>query len=120
MSNEEQLELPGMEGVSYINRTAEFDAELVDIVKDRGERYGHPLDDFETACKIKDALRACPDPVIRHALTMIGVKMARLCTSPDHLDSIKDIAGYARTIAMILDERERRNSYAAIKRRTTT
>ena len=110
MSNEEQLELPGMEGVSYINRTAEFDAELVDIVKDRGEDYGHPLDDFQTASKIKEALKRCPDPIVRHALSMIGVKMARLCTNPEHLDSIKDIAGYARTIAMLLDERDRRGA----------
>jgi hypothetical protein len=40
---------------------------------------------------------------------MIGVKMARLCTTPDHLDSLIDIAGYARTIAMIHDERDRRD-----------
>ena len=108
MTTEKQMPLPGMEEVHYINRTAEFDAELVDIVKDRGEDYGHPLDDFETASKIRDALKRCPDPIVRHALSMIGVKMARLCTNPEHLDSIKDIAGYARTIAMLLDERDRR------------
>lgn len=106
--SEEQINHPGVAEVSYANRTTEFDSEVVKIVKDRGEDYGHPLDDFETANRIKDALRRCPDPVIRHALDMIGVKMARLCTSPEHMESIKDIAGYARTIAMLLDERDRR------------
>ena len=106
--SEEQLNHPGVAEVSYANRTTEFDAEVVTIVKDRGEDYGHPLDDFKTASKIKHALRHCPDPIVRHALEMIGVKMARLCNSPEHMESIKDIAGYARTIAMLLDERDRR------------
>ena len=40
---------------------------------------------------------------------MIAVKMSRLCNSPKHIDSIIDIAGYARTIAMILDKEEELN-----------
>jgi hypothetical protein len=40
---------------------------------------------------------------------MIADKMARLCHSPTHFDSWLDIAGYARTAVMMLDERERRD-----------
>jgi hypothetical protein len=90
-------------------RQRDFDTAVKTITKERGEAYGHPLDDFQIAADIKAALKSCKDPVVRHALAMIGVKMARLCTTPDHLDSLIDIAGYARTIAMIHDERDRRD-----------
>lgn len=99
----QQLELP------LGDRRQRFDAAVKTITKERGEAYGHPVDDFDIASRIKHALQPCKDPVVRHALEMIGVKMARLCTTPDHLDSLIDIAGYARTIAMIHDERERRD-----------
>ena len=99
----QQMELP------LGDRRQRFDAAVQTITKERGEAYGHPVDDFNTASQIKHALTPCKDPVVRHALEMIGVKMARLCHTPDHLDSLIDIAGYARTIAMIHDERERRN-----------
>jgi len=92
------------------DRRQRFDAAVQTITKERGDAYGHPVDDFDIAAQIKRALRPCKDPVVRHALEMIGVKMARLCTSPDHLDSLIDIAGYARTITMIHDERERRDA----------
>jgi hypothetical protein len=82
---------------------AQFDTRMRSITQERGKDYGHPADDFAIAHQIKDALRACPDPLIRHALEMISVKMARLCTSPGHLDSWIDIGGYARTAVMILD-----------------
>lgn len=72
--------------------------------------YGHPLDDFARASLIKYAVSACSHNEVRHALEMIGVKMSRLCHGPPFsLDSAIDIAGYARCIAMILDEEDRRN-----------
>lgn len=89
-------------------RTEEFDLALQVVTDERGATYGHPLDDFTIASKIKEAVQSCPHPQVRHALEMIGVKMARLCTTPSHTDSLIDIAGYARTIVMILDEEEKR------------
>jgi hypothetical protein len=97
------------------SKTKEFDAAIKTITQDRGASYGHPLDDFHTAQKIKAAVSACPHTEVRHALEMIGVKMARLCTTPSHTDSVVDIAGYARTIVMIIDEEEKRRG-----RRTKT
>lgn len=82
-----------------------FDDQIKTITERRGDAYGHPVDDFAKVSLIKSAVASCPDPEVRHALEMIGVKMARLCQSPTHLDSLVDIAGYARTIAMIHAER---------------
>ena len=90
------------------NRIEKFDTSIR-VVTDERSAYGHPLDDFIQVNMIKVAVSGCPDPAVRHALEMIGVKLARLVTTPDHIDSIIDIAGYARTIAMILDEREKRS-----------
>ena len=84
-----------------------FDDATQKITQARGEDYGHPKGDFARIAKLKEALSDCPHPEIRHALEMIAVKMSRLCNSPKHLDSIVDIAGYARTIAMIIDEEEK-------------
>lgn len=84
---------------------------VIDVAKlttERGRAYGHPLDDFKRVSAGKDVLAACPDPEVRHALEMIWVKMCRLVITPDHADSIDDIAGYAETIHMIHAERERR------------
>ena len=87
--------------------TSDFDDAIRTVTQDRGIEYGHPRSDFLRAQLIKQAVRDCPNPAVRHALEMIGVKMARLVFNPNHLDSVIDIAGYARTIAMILDEQER-------------
>lgn len=39
---------------------------------------------------------------------MICVKLARLIHSPDHVDSLVDIAGYARCACMIIDRAKER------------
>ncbi|MCA3247339.1 MAG: hypothetical protein ING29_12775 [Azospirillum sp.] len=81
----------------------EFDAAIQKVTQQRGAVYGHPAVDFARANTIKSALVDCKDPLVRHALEMIAVKMARLVQTPDHLDSLIDIAGYARTAAMCID-----------------
>jgi hypothetical protein len=92
--------------------TADFDAALQTVTQERGAVYGSPLDDFEIAQEIKAAVAACEDIAIRHAMEMIAVKLARLTHTPTHVDSIIDIAGYARTMVMILDERRHRDETA--------
>lgn len=87
-------------------RTQAFDEALKSVTQLRSADYGHPADDFAVASQIAHAVDDCPDPLVRQALRMIGCKMARLCHTPTHLDSIIDIAGYARTIVMILDKQE--------------
>ena len=86
-----------------------FDAALrgAALTTERGATYGHPLDNFRRIAALHEVIRECPDPEVRHALEQIAVKIARLVQTPMHVDSVVDIAGYARTIAMIYDERER-------------
>ena len=80
-----------------------FDAAIRQVTQQRGEVYGHPSDNFARIALIKDAVRDCPDPLVRHALEMIGVNMARLVETPYYQDGPIDIAGYARTIPMIIE-----------------
>lgn len=83
-----------------------FDEAMRDgsVTHERGEDYGHPFDDFSRSVQIKDALKDCPLPVLRHVLEMIGVKMARAVNDPYKLDTWIDIAGYARCAVMILEK----------------
>src|SRR5689334_9048258 len=84
--------------------------------KDRNDTYGHPLDDYTCTAALFTA-------VLRHAgklregaviepelaqLLMIQVKASRLAQNLRHRDSLVDIAGYARTIEMTIDERDTR------------
>jgi hypothetical protein len=85
--------------------TEKFDVAIQSITDDRMNIYGHPIDTFDNIAVLQLVVKRCPDPRIRHALEMICVKMVRLTTTPNHLDSIIDIAGYARTMAMILDKK---------------
>ena len=93
----------------------DFDDGIKRVTIDRGDIYGHPLTNFERIAHLKAGVAGCPDKAIRHALEMICVNMSRLVQTPDHDDSILDIAGYARTMAMILDEREKRDVSAETK-----
>ena len=100
----------GATPVAPPTRVEQFDTELATITQRRGSTYGHPLDTFGVAQQIKTAVRGCPDIECRNALEMIAEKMARLCATPDHVDGWVDIAGYARTALMVLDEREKRKT----------
>lgn len=84
---------------------ADFDAAIAKVTQDRGSIYGHPNDDFGKVVTMSSGIASCPDEKLAHVLYMILVKVARLSNTPSHLDSWIDIAGYARTAAMILDSR---------------
>tara|TARA_R110000823_G_scaffold231589_1_gene358254 strand:- start:266 stop:562 length:297 start_codon:yes stop_codon:yes gene_type:complete len=84
-----------------------FDKAIQTITQERGKDYGPPGPSFRHIMKMQRLVMVCPDPAVRHALNMIIVKIVRLAQTPDHMDSVIDIAGYARTIAMVLDEEEK-------------
>lgn len=111
-----QLELfdDGGGEISPPSMCQQFD-EGADITQRRGSAYAHPLDDFQRIDLLKQPLKDCGDPEVRHALEMIAVKLSRLCvcppSNPAYSDSLIDISGYARTIAMLHDERVKRGRY---------
>lgn len=86
------------------DRLSKFNATVAAVTEERGSVYGHPRIDFGRAAELKATVAECPDPLARHALEMICVKIARLIQTPDHLDSWIDIAGYARTGVMVTDK----------------
>ena len=65
------------------------------IYGDRNNDYGHPRDDFGRTARIWTAILGTEVNARQVALCLIGVKISRLCQTPDHRDSIVDIAGYA-------------------------
>ena len=84
------------------------DTNIQKLVAGKGKEYGHPLDNFRRANAALDVIDECKDAEVRHALTMLWLKITRLVETPDHKDSIEDLKGYAETIHMIHAERKRR------------
>jgi hypothetical protein len=74
----------------------------------RQKAYGHPLDDFSKTAKMWEGIIGVPITPEQIALCMIAVKISRLRNTPDHRDSIVDIAGYTATYEMVQTERKRR------------
>jgi hypothetical protein len=76
---------------------------------ERQKTYGNPLDDFSRTGRMWGALLKIPDiPAETVALMMAALKMSRLCNTPNHRDSLVDLAGYAGADEMVIAERERR------------
>jgi len=66
------------------------------ICQDRQNSYGHAEDNFATIARMFNEIR--PDLSLTYldvAIFMIVVKVARLRSSPEHLDNYIDLAGYA-------------------------
>lgn len=75
------------------------------LTAERGAVYGPPSRDFARMAKFWEIVAECPDPLARHALYMIAVKMSRLITTPTHADSWADIQGYGRCGAEVMAEK---------------
>ena len=71
---------------------------------DRGEDYGHPLDDMSRTALIWEAILDIPVTAEQVALCMVGVKISRQCHAPKR-DNLVDGAGYFETISMMQDKR---------------
>ena len=89
--------------------------EALDIVFGAREKaYGHPRDDFARIANLWNAYcrNRAEDADVHNAVfefqpydvayMMILLKMSRLTATPDHRDSIVDIAGYAATAARVV------------------
>jgi hypothetical protein len=74
---------------------------------DRQADYGHPLDDFSRTAKMWSAILGFPVSAEQVGLCMCAVKIGRQCNRPKR-DNMTDLAGYAATVQMCQEERERR------------
>jgi hypothetical protein len=72
----------------------------------RQDEYGHPYDDFARIAALWSTLLGVPVTSQEVGLCMIALKMARLCHSTFHRDSLIDIAGYANCLDMIRQRAE--------------
>ena len=85
----------------------------------RRQEYGTPLDNWNDTAAIWNVLlhKKLKEPLTADdaILCMLGVKLARLAFAPKR-DSVVDIAGYARCLEMINEERERRAAIENVKR----
>lgn len=71
---------------------------------DRGVAYGHPLDDFSRTAAMWSAILDHPVSAEQVGLCMCAVKISRQCNMPKR-DNMVDLAGYAETVQMVIDER---------------
>jgi hypothetical protein len=74
---------------------------------DRQAAYGHPLDDFTRTAAMWAAILGHPVTAEQVGLCMCAVKISRQVNHPKR-DNLVDLAGYAATVEMVLDEKYRR------------
>jgi len=85
------------------------------VYGDRGADYGHPLDNFNQTAgmwtallqgKLKPGATFTAEDV---GMALVCLKLSRQQNRPKR-DNMTDAAGYAATVQMCLDERERRKT----------
>jgi hypothetical protein len=76
---------------------------------ERGEAYGHPLDDYERTARIWSAILGAEVTAEQAILCMIGVKISRECNRGGR-DNRVDIGGYAECLDLVAQERRRRTN----------
>ena len=75
---------------------------------ERQNTYGHPLDDFTRTAQLWSAILGFPVKAEQVGLCMCAVKISRQCNAPKR-DNMTDLAGYAATVQMVVEERDRRD-----------
>jgi hypothetical protein len=71
---------------------------------DRGADYGTPLSNFSHTAALWSAAFGHPFTPEQVAIAMILVKVSRECHKHKR-DTVVDIAGYAETLQMVIDEK---------------
>lgn len=73
------------------------------VTGDRAAAYGHPRVNWERTAKIASATLGIELTPAQCVLFAISMKLARLQNTPDHRDSIVDIAGYAYVLDRVVN-----------------
>lgn len=79
---------------------------------ERGNSYGHPLDDFTRTARIWSAILEIDITAEQVGLCMIGVKLSRECNR-HKADNLIDTCGYAEAVNKLIYERQRRHNTMA-------
>ena len=79
-----------MDKFELLQKTAE-------VIKERGESYGSIVENHTRIAKMWSVILDKYVTTEQVALCMIAVKQARLIETPNHVDSVQDILGYALT-----------------------
>lgn len=74
----------------------------------RQDDYGHPYEDFSRTAQMWSAILGQEVTASQVGLCMIAVKLSREVNKSKR-DNLVDIAGYAETVRMVLEEGKRRN-----------
>jgi hypothetical protein len=77
---------------------ADMLSETLQVIRNRGANYGPIKPNHERIAALWSTLLEHPVTPVQVAMCMVGVKLARLMETPDHVDSAVDIAGYAACI----------------------
>ena len=84
--------------------------ELLDACKaalnSRGQHYGNVLENHNRIAKIWSLILGIDVTEEQVALMMVGLKVARLIETPNHQDSILDIAGYVAVMSECIEEKK--------------
>lgn len=82
------------------------------VSTDRQADYGHPLDNWTQTAALWSAILGVEVTPEQGLLCMIAAKISRETNAPKR-DNLVDIAGYAKCIDLVIDERERRAAISA-------
>ena len=82
-------------------RISEFDRRAESITHDRQGDYGDPRVSFDRIALMWSAITGADISAQQVAHMMIALKICRLQHSPNHLDSLVDIVGYARCAVLV-------------------
>ena len=77
------------------NRGVDALIQALEIIKERGKTYGAMRPNMTRIAGLWTVLLGVTVTPAQVAMCMIAVKLARLVETPDHVDSVVDIAGYA-------------------------
>lgn len=74
---------------------SQFDATEA-LLAERQKHYGDPAENWANVAQVWSGIIGHEITAHQAALMMVGLKLVRANTSPDHLDNLDDAAGYVR------------------------